>query len=72
MYKETFGQKLRKAREDNEISQQEAAKRVGVSQQNLSKYERGLLEPSIETIGKLCDLYFVSADWLIGTKGANL
>ncbi len=72
MYKETFGQKLKKARDDCDLSQAEAAQKVGVSQQNLSKYENGVLEPSIETLGKLCDLYCVSADWLIGTKGANL
>ena len=71
MYKETFGQKLKKARDDSGMSQAEVAQKVGVSQQNLSKYERGILEPNIETLGKLCDLYCVSADWLIGTRGNN-
>ena len=72
MYKETFSQKLKQARIDAELTQQEVEKKTGIKQQNLCKYELGKREPNIETLGKLCDLYCVSADWLIGTKGANL
>lgn len=72
MYKETFSQKLKQARIDAELTQQEVEKKTGIKQQNLCKYELGKREPNIENLGKLCDLYCVSADWLIGTKGANL
>lgn len=72
MYKETFGAKLKKARTDAGFTQKEVEKKSGIKQDAISKYENGEREPSIETIGILCDLYFVSADWLIGTKGANL
>lgn len=72
MYKETFGQKLKKARIDAQFTQEKVEQETGIKRETLSKYERGKIEPSIEIIGVLCDLYFVSADWLIGTKGANL
>lgn len=72
MYKETFGAKLKKARKDAGFTQKEVEKKTGIKQDAISKYENGEREPSIETLGILCDLYFVSADWLIGTKGANL
>ena len=72
MYKETFSQKLKQARKDAGLTQQEVETMTGIKQQNLCKYESGKLEPNIETLGILCDLYYVSADWLIGTKGNNI
>ena len=72
MYKETFGQKLKKARLEARYTQEQVEKETGIKRETLSKYELGKIEPNIETIGILCDLYIVSADWLIGTKGANL
>ena len=72
MYKETFAQKLKQARLDAGLTQQEVESMTGIRHQNLSKYETGTLEPNIENLGKLCDLYYVSADWLLGTRGNNV
>ena len=71
MYSETFGQKLRQARIEAGLTQKEVESMIGVKHQTLSKYETGKLEPNLETFGKLCDLYYVSADWLLGTRGNN-
>ena len=71
MYKETFPQKIKKARLDTGFSQQEVAKELDIPRSNISKYENGSLEPDIERLGLLADFYNVSADWLIGTKGNN-
>ena len=72
MYKESFGQKLKQARLEAGLTQQEVEKMTGIRHHNLSKYEPGALEPNIEALGKLCDLYYVSADWLLGTRGNNI
>lgn len=72
MYRETFAQKLKQARKDADLTQEQVEEKTGIRHETLSKYELGKIEPNIETLGKLCDLYCVSADWLIGTKGANL
>lgn len=71
MYVETFPNKLKKARENAGYSQQYVTEITGISQSNISKYENGILQPDIENLGILADLYEVSIDWLIGTKGEN-
>lgn len=39
---------------------------MGISDRGYGYYEAGLREPSIECLKKLCDLFEVSADYLIG------
>ena len=68
MYKESFPSKIKKARENMGLTQQQVEEETKISQSTLSKYETGKLEPDIETLGILADLYEVSIDWLIGTK----
>jgi len=71
MYKETFTQKLKKAREMSGYTQNEVAKKIHISRVSITQYENGTREPSIETLGILADFYCVSLDWLVGTKGKN-
>lgn len=59
-------QKLRDLREDHDLSQQDIAKLLSVSQATYSRYESGILDiPSISLI-KLADFYKVSVDYLLG------
>ncbi len=39
---------------------------LGIKQSSYCAYEKGLNEPSIDAIVKLCDYLDVSADWLLG------
>lgn len=71
MYKETFGQKLKTAREEAGYTQRQITEMTGIKQPTLAGYETGRTEPDIETLGKLADFYNVSVDWLIGTTGNN-
>ena len=71
MYRETFPQKIKKAREETGFTQREVAKEVNLPQSTIAKYETGNLEPSLETLGILADFYGVSVDWLLGTKGIH-
>jgi len=66
MYKETFAANLRKARENKGYTQQYVADVLSISRSNIGKYETGTLEPNLETIGQLAELYQVSTDWLFG------
>lgn len=57
MYKEIFGQQLRKVRTEYAcMTQQELANKLNISRSNIGKYETGDLEPNIEMIGKLCEV----------------
>jgi transcriptional regulator with XRE-family HTH domain len=71
MYKEILPIKLKQARKEAGIKQEEVADIINISRATISKYENGQLEPNIETLGMLADFYEVSADWLIGTKGGK-
>ena len=71
MYQESFPSKLRKARLEAGYTQASVEKEIKIIRTNISKYENGKLEPDIETLGLLADLYQVSLDWLLGTKGGE-
>ena len=61
-----YGTNLKTIREQNKISQLELAKRIGTSHQNISRWERNLVLPSIDFCVKLADFYGISVDELIG------
>lgn len=61
-----YYQKLRKLREDRNLTQQDIADVLGVKQQQYSNYERGLQELSIEHLVTLCLFYGVSANYILG------
>lgn len=71
MFKETFCKNLKRAREEKNYTQQYVADVVCTSRSNITKYENEQLEPNIETIGQLAELYDVSTDWLFGIKKSN-
>ncbi len=67
MYKETFPQRMKKARIDAGYTQVQVADLTGISQAIISNIENGNREPSLENLGILIDFYEVSADWILGT-----
>ena len=71
MFKENFITNLKRARESSKMTQQQVADELNTSRSNITKYEIGPLEPNIETIGLLAELYNVSTDWLFGIKKTN-
>ena len=71
MFKENFTINLKRARKSAKMTQQQVADHLNTSRSNITKYEIGTLEPNIETIGLLAELYDVSTDWLFGIKKSN-
>lgn len=71
MFKENFTINLKRARQSSKMTQQEVAEHLNTSRSNITKYELGTLEPNIETIGMLAELYNVSTDWLFGIIKTN-
>ena len=53
-------------RKELNMSQAELAEKLGVSQQTISKYERGTREPDNETLAKLAEIFDCSIDYLLG------
>ena len=59
-----FSRKLKQARIKAKLSQEQVSLELNISQSNISKYENGDLEPSIETIKKLMKLYQINSAYL--------
>ena len=62
----SFGARLRKLRTDNNLTQEQLAKKINLSKANVSKYEADLVEPNLETLATLSVLFDVSINYLIG------
>ena len=58
--------RLKEIREDKDLKQEEVAKALGITQQQYSEYERGVVLISIEKLDKLADYYDTSIDYLVG------
>lgn len=59
-------QRMRDLREDSDRTQQNIADYLGTSQTMYARYERGANELPIRHLISLCELYDVSADYLLG------
>lgn len=60
------GKIIKEMRIDAGLTQEELAQKLGTTQRNISKYERGDLDISTEMIVSLCDFFGISADYLLG------
>lgn len=63
-----YYEKLKEARKKAGYSQEKVSELINTSRSNISKYETGALEPNLETLKKLCELYKVSANYILDIK----
>lgn len=63
--------RIRDLREDNDKTQQEIADILGTSQTMYARYERGANELPIHHLIKLCEIYNVSADYILGLSDCS-
>lgn len=61
----TIGQKIMSMRKARGWSQEELAERIGVTRQAVSRWEADSSKPDAEKIIAVCDLFGVSADYLL-------
>ncbi len=60
-----IGQKIRLARKQAELTQEQAAEQLGVSRQTISNWETEKSYPDIRSVIRMSDLYGVSLDLLL-------
>lgn len=60
-----LGEKIKLYRENKNMTQNEVAYILGVKAATISKYEAGILEPNIESLKKLAELFEISVDELL-------
>ena len=63
-----MSERIKKIRKQKGLSQTELGERIGVSQQVITNYERGIREPSIEMLLKISGALNISIENLIGEK----
>ena len=61
----TIGQKLTALRKARGMTQEELSEAIGVTRQTISKWELDTSTPDLDYLCKLCDLFEVTADYLI-------
>jgi len=77
VFGQRFGERLRKARTDAKISQQEIARELNVSKQLVSHWETGRSEITVFDVVKVAQIVGVDVKWLLtgvgqGTNSAKL
>lgn len=61
-----FSNRLRKLREDNELSQEQLANKLNLSTSTVGMYEQGRRQPDNSTLTKISEIFDVSVDYLLG------
>lgn len=64
--RETFAYRLLMIRTQKGMAQGELAEKIGIPQSQISRYEKGKLQPTITTLEWLCDALGVTATELLG------
>lgn len=62
----TFGNILKKLRQDNNMTQDELARKIDTSRSNIANYENGKNMPSVDILEKIAKLFDCTTDYLLG------
>ena len=61
-----FCERLKSVRNECGLLQKDVCEQLGVSLNCYASYEQGRTEPNLEMLKRLCKLFDVSADYLLG------
>ena len=61
-----FQERLRKLRNERDLSQDDVGQSLNLSGRTIGNYESGKRMPALDTLIKLADFYEVSIDYLLG------
>ncbi len=67
-----IGQKLKELRKEAGYTQKQVANLMNKSETGYASWEQGLAEPSINDLRRLCAIYDITADFLLGLEDNNL
>lgn len=65
---ETLSERLFRLRNENNLTQEQAAEAVGISRVALTRYENGQRMPKMNIVDSLAKIYGVSIDYLMGRE----
>lgn len=65
------GERLRQVRESRGLSQSELARRLGISANQINRYENGVIDPSPHQLMRIARELGVTSDYLLGLVNAE-
>lgn len=68
----TLGERLKSLREEQNISREDLAQKLGISYWALSKYENDEREPNNALLAQFADYFHVSTDYLLGRTNIRI
>lgn len=67
----SFKKRLISLRKEKKLNQSDLAKKIGLTQQTISSYEKGKIMPSMETLNRLAEEFSVTSDYLLNGSVPN-
>ncbi|MGI6013704.1 MAG: helix-turn-helix domain-containing protein [Oscillospiraceae bacterium] len=64
----TCGEKIKKARESLNLTQEQLGEKIGVTGVTIMRYEKGLRQPRIEQLCAIADALDIGIDYLLDTQ----
>lgn len=65
---EGLAQKLKDLRLEKGLDKSEVSKMLGLSKNAFGNYEAGIREPSLDILKRICIIFDVSSDYLLGLE----
>lgn len=66
--KKSFNEKLKEIRLESGLSQKEVSLKLEISTTCYAGYEQGYRQPDLKMLAKICLLFDVSADYMLGIE----
>ena len=63
-----YGQRIKEIRQEKGLTQSQLAEMLSTTQSTVGKYEREEIQLTVDTIIKICKVFEVSADYLLGLE----
>ena len=61
-----YGERLKKARKQKKLTLVNVGMKLNITHATISRYENEKLEPNLDVLKSLCELYNVSSDYILG------
>lgn len=62
----TLGSRIKVLRKEYNMTQTDLANKLNITKSNISKYENNIVDPSLEILKTMSDIFDVSVDYLLG------
>ena len=63
-----YGQRLIEIRQEKGLTQTKLAQMLSTTQSTVGKYEREEIQPTVDVIIKICKMFEISSDYLLGLE----